>query len=130
MVQRVGVLRNDDELPWEPVDSASPGGDRQALLSGAFNETGVYAFRLKLKGRPGGGRPHWHPDWEFGTVLSGEFWVATGDRLTRNDAKRLTAGAFIVIPPKTLHATWVDEETVLQIHGPGPRVTNFESPPQ
>jgi hypothetical protein len=128
MATRMGVLRNEGELPWEPIDPASAEGDQQAMLSGSLGEPGVYSFRLKLKGKPEGGRPHWHPDWEFGTVLSGTFLVATGNQLLRRDAKRLTCGAFIVIPPRTLHATWVEEDTVLQIHGPGPRVTNYDSP--
>ena len=124
------ILRNEDEFVWEPVDPKNPSGHRQAILAGTFRDAGVYCFRLRLKGKPEGGRPHWHPDWEFGTVLSGVFWVATGDRLLRADAKPMAAGAFLVIPPKTVHATWAEEDTVVQIHGPGPRVTNYDSVPK
>jgi len=123
MESRRPSLRGDAELVWEPVDPADPDGDLRAMLAGSFDQPGVYAFRLKLRGDAGRGAPHWHPDWEFGTVLSGAFHVATGERLSRADAKRMAPGAFIALPPRTVHAAWPEGETVVQIHGPGPRKT-------
>ena len=120
------MLRNAEELTWQALDPGKPSGDQKATLFGDPETAAIYSFRLKLKGGPGGGRPHWHPDYEFGTVLSGSYLVATGARLSRDDAKRLGPGAFIVIPPHVRHATWAEEDVVLQIHGPGPRVTKFD----
>jgi quercetin dioxygenase-like cupin family protein len=124
MSKNPAILKNESELKWTELDS---GCDQQAVLFGDPSAAGVYSFRLLLKAgaEQGRGRPHWHPEYEFGTVLSGRFLVATGDRLDRASAKTLTAGAFIVIPPGVRHAIWAEEDVILQIYGPGPRVTNF-----
>lgn len=121
-----GILRNASELHWIENEPGSGRPELRTVLFGDPAGAGVYTFRLRLPGTYEGGRPHWHPDYEFGTVLSGTLLVAAGARLDRESAKRLTAGAFIVIPPKVVHAIWTEGEVVLQIHGPGPRATSFE----
>ncbi len=124
----LAVLKNGSELEWTEVS----GSDPQTVLFGNPSAPGVYSFRLKLRAslERGRGRPHWHPEYEFGIVLSGRLLVATNDRLDRASAKTLTAGAFIVIPPRVRHAIWAEEDVILQIYGPGPRVTNFDDEPQ
>lgn len=126
MASDEGILRNADELSWAPVDPLGGGGDRRCWLFGDGTDTGLYAVRIRFPGGEPMGSPHWHPDFEFGTVLSGSLWVATGSRLARSDARRLSAGAFIIIPPRVRHAIWAEEEVVLQIHGPGPRITQYD----
>jgi Cupin domain len=117
---------NPEELAWNLADPAQPSMGARTILFGKLDAPGFYALRLRLDKDYPGGRPHWHPDSEFGTVIEGSLYVATGERLTRASAKRLTAGAFIFIPPRLPHAIWADEKVVLQIMGPGPRVTAFE----
>jgi quercetin dioxygenase-like cupin family protein len=128
MSKSPAILKNESEVEWPGVD---PSSDQQAVLFGDTTAPGLYSFRLLLKAGAdkGRGRPHWHPDYEFGIVLSGRLLVAAGDRPGRASAKTLTAGAFIVIPPGVRHALWAEEDVVLQIYGPGPRATYFEDAP-
>lgn len=126
MASSTGSLRNASEFSWTENEPGSGRPDLRTTLFGDPSGDGLYAFRLRLPGTYDGGRPHWHPEYEFGTVISGTLLVAAGERLGRECAKRLTAGAFIVIPPRVVHAIWPEGEVVLQIHGPGPRATHFE----
>lgn len=86
-------------------------------------------MRVRIEPGGPGGRPHWHPHDEFGTVVSGTVYVAAGERTDRDAAKAIRMGAFIHIPPNVAHALWCEEPAVLQIHGMGPRVTHFADEP-
>lgn len=112
----------DAELVWRDV-ATSP-GEQLVLLAGDPTREGEYTLRRRFP--PGHATlPHWHPHPEYGTVVSGVFYIGFGDVASRSDATRLGPGGFIRVPPFTPHYSYGDEEVILQVHGPGPRRTYY-----
>ena len=65
--------------------------------------------------------PHTHPKTEHMTVISGTFNLGIGQKFDTTKGTAMPAGSFVVIQPGVPHYGWGAEETVLQIHGMGPR---------
>jgi len=61
-------------------------------------------------------------------VLSGRFHMGMGDRFDKAAGSVLAPGAYTVMPKSAIHFAWVDDETVVQIHGTGPFKTFFVEP--
>jgi quercetin dioxygenase-like cupin family protein len=72
--------------------------------------------------------PHTHPKTERVTVISGTLYLATGEALDRNSAKKLPAGSFGYWPAGMKHTAWSEGETVIQLHGIGPWQINYVNP--
>jgi hypothetical protein len=67
------------QIHYGPVPTFLPAGAQLAVLEGdPTASTGDFTIRLKL---PDGYRipPHWHPNRENATVISGSFKVGMGD---------------------------------------------------
>lgn len=116
-------------LTFDPIDViwadvADSPGEQIAVLAGDPNAPGEYTLRRRF---PAGHRtlPHWHPHAEYGTVLSGVFYLGIGEHVNRGEAVAVRAGGFIRLPPYTPHYSHADEPVVLQVHGPGPRQTYY-----
>ena len=62
------------------------------------------------------------------TVISGNLYLAPGETLDRNSAKKLPAGSFGYWPAGMKHAAWSEGETVIQLHGIGPWQINYVNP--
>lgn len=110
-----------DSLQWKPVAS----GMSMALLSGSLETEGApFAFRLKLVD---GTKvpPHWHPVDEHLTVISGIFYMSTGETVDESAETTMTAGAFATMPKEVRHFARASGDTVVQIHGVGPFKTYF-----
>ena len=114
-----------DALKWRPVGT----GTLLAVLDGAPDKEGVpFVIRLKLAG---GTRvpPHWHPTDEHLTVISGTFYMGTGEKFDEATATALTTGTYAMMPKEVRHFGWTGVETVVQIHGVGPFKTYFVEQP-
>jgi quercetin dioxygenase-like cupin family protein len=88
----------------------------------------LFVYRLKM---PAGYRipPHLHKASENVTVLSGLFFIGSGDKLDPAGGQELPAGAFLSVPPNHPHYAWVGgAETVVQVHGVGPTDLRFVNP--
>jgi mannose-6-phosphate isomerase-like protein (cupin superfamily) len=110
------------DLVWSEVTNAP--GEQIVLLAGDPARSGEYTLRRRFP--PGHETPpHWHPHAEYGTVISGVFYIGFGEEPSRGAAIRVGPGGFIRVPPFTPHFSYADEEVVLQVHGPGPRQTYF-----
>lgn len=112
-------------LKWTPVGS----GTSVAALDGAPDKEGApFVLRLKLAS---GTRvpPHWHPVDEHLTVISGTFYMGTGEKFDESTATALTIGTYAMMPKELRHFGWTGVETVLQIHGVGPFKTYFVEQP-
>src|SRR4029077_2845240 len=69
-----------DAIPYGPAPASVPAGAQLAVLEGNPGApSGDYTVRLKM---PDGYRiaPHWHPQRENVTIISGTFKVGMGDR--------------------------------------------------
>jgi quercetin dioxygenase-like cupin family protein len=114
-------------IEWKPGPVAIPAGAKMAVLEGDPTKEGPFVVRFQF---PDGYHipPHTHPKTERVTVISGNLYLATGETLDRNSAKKLPAGSFGYWPAGMKHAGWSEGETVIQLHGIGPWQINYVNP--
>src|SRR5262249_46212101 len=106
------------ELKWrDPLGNA---GVNQAVLQGDPTKPGLYIVMNKFK--PGNfSKPHYHPNDRFITVVSGTWWVGTGNKWDKEATVPVKAGGFVRHTGKQVHYDGAkDEEVVLIIVGEGP----------
>jgi len=114
-----------DALKWTPVGPST----LLAVLDGSPEKEGApFVIRLKLAS---GTRvpPHWHPVDEHLTIISGTFYMGTGEKFDESTATALTIGSYAMMPKEVRHFGWTGVETVVQIHGVGPFKTYFVEQP-
>lgn len=114
-------------IEWKAGPAALPPGAKMAALEGDPTKEGPFVVRFQL---PDGYHipPHTHPKTERVTVISGAFYLATGEALDRSSAKKLLAGSFGYWPAGMKHSAWSEGETVIQLHGIGPWQINYLNP--
>lgn len=120
------VFTATDELDWQQSPVLEP-ELRVVVLEGDPSESGVFTLRIKI---PDGGyiAPHWHPNVERVTVLSGRFLLGSGDRIDRERVKILDPGSYTSMPPGMRHFAIAEGETVIQLTSVGPWVINYVNP--
>ena len=99
-----------------------------AVLEGnPMAQSGDYTIRLKM---PDGYRisPHWHPQRENVTVISGTLRVGMGDHFEEGAMGNFTAGSFAYLDPNMHHYVMTSGETVVQVHGMAPVEFNYVDP--
>ena len=117
-----------DAIPYGPVPAFVPPGAELAVLEGnPAASSGDYTVRLKM---PDGYRiaPHWHPQRENVTVLSGTFKVGMGDRFDESKMGAFPAGSFAYLDPDMHHYARASGEVVVQVHGIAPLQFNYVNP--
>jgi quercetin dioxygenase-like cupin family protein len=114
-------------IEWKAGPAALPPGAKIAVLEGDPTKEGPFVVRFQF---PDGYHvaPHIHPKTERVTVISGALYLATGEALDRNSAKKLPAGSFGYWPAGMKHAGWSEGETIIQLHGIGPWQINYVNP--
>ena len=114
---RVIALRRPDQIPWGPV---TPAGNQQAVLVGDPAKPGFYAVMVRwLPGHMS--RPHFHPHDRFITVLSGTWWMGSGQRFDPDGTVPAPAGSFVTHYARGIHYDGAKEAaTELLITGQGP----------
>ena len=77
---------------------------------------------IKWVKAPGGmSRPHFHPNDRFFTVISGTWWVGTGEKFDPDSTVPVPAGSYVIhYGNKTNYDGAKGEETVIQVSGMGP----------
>jgi hypothetical protein len=108
------------DITYNPIEV--PGfasGLKIGVLHGDPSQPAAYTLRLKF---PDGYAfpPHWHPNLEHVTVVSGTFFLGMGDEVNKDAAVAYQPGDFLVAPARMSHFGWVKGETVVQLHGIGP----------
>jgi catechol 2,3-dioxygenase-like lactoylglutathione lyase family enzyme len=117
-----------DTIPWGPAPPVVRPGAQFAVLEGdPTASTGDFTIRLKM---PDGFRiaPHWHPNRENVTVISGTFKVGMGDEFEANKMKAFIAGSFAFLDPDMHHYAMACGETIVQVHGQSPLQFNYINP--
>ena len=114
-------------IEWKAGPAALPPGAKMAVLEGDPTKEGPFVVRFQF---PDGYHvaPHTHPKTERVTVISGALYLATGEALDRNSAKKLPAGSFGYWPAGMKHTAWAEGDTVIQLHGVGPWQINYVNP--
>jgi len=114
-----------DAVPYGAAPAFMPAGAQLAVLEGNPGATtGDYTVRLKM---PDGYRiaPHWHPNRENVTVISGTFKVGMGDRFDETKMGAFPAGSFAYLDPDMHHYAMASGEVVVQVHGTAPLQFNY-----
>ena len=114
-------------IEWKAGPASIPLGAKMAVLEGDPAKEGSFVVRFQF---PEGYHipPHTHPKTEHVTVISGALYLATGETLDRNNAKKLPTGSFGYWPAGMKHTAWSEGETVIQLHGTGPWQINYVNP--
>ncbi len=122
---RERVLRASS-LEWRP-EASLPAGAESVVLEGDPAKPGLVVLRLKM---PDGYRipPVWHPAADRFTVIAGRYYMGVGAKFEENKAVALRAGDFAWLSPAAPHYGWASGETVLEVVGLGPFVTNYVNP--
>ena len=104
-----------DHIEWSEGSRAST-----AVLVGDPSEPGLYVVLTKW--HPGNmSRPHFHPNDRFITVISGTWWVGSGEVFDPDSTFAIPAGSFVTHHANEIHYDGAKgEEVVLQIVGIGP----------
>jgi uncharacterized RmlC-like cupin family protein len=117
-----------DAIPWGPPPPfVAPGAQLAVIEGNPAGTTGDYTVRLKM---PNGYRiaPHWHPQRENVTVLSGTLKVGMGDTFDADKMAPFPAGSFAYLDPDMHHYVMASGEVVVQVHGQAPLQFNYVNP--
>ena len=106
-----------EDIKW--VRNAA-GTNEQAILFGDPNKAGPYVARIKWL--PGSmSRPHYHPNDRLFVVVSGTWWMGTGDRFEPANTVPAPAGSYVIHHAGKIHYDGAkDGEVVIQVWGMGP----------
>lgn len=107
------------DIQWKDAPPILPAGAKTAVLEGDPNKGGYFAMRLKT---PDGYKimPHWHPNVERVTVVSGTLFIGEGDTFDESKGHAMPAGTYSTMRPHVHHFGWTKGETELQITTIGP----------
>jgi hypothetical protein len=117
-----------DTIPWGPPPPfVAPGAQLAVIEGNPTASTGDYTVRLKM---PDGYRiaPHWHPQRENVTVISGTFKVGMGDIFDKDKMGSFPAGSFAYLDPDMHHYAMASGEVIVQVHGSAPLQFNYVNP--
>ena len=114
-------------VPWKPAPPSLRPGAEQAVLEGDPTKSGYFCIRLKL---PDGYvvSPHWHPNWERVTVISGTLQLGQGSTFDKAQTTAYPAGSYWFMEPGMRHFAWAKGETILQLQTNGPWAINYVNP--
>jgi len=117
-----------DTIPWGPPPPFIAPGAQLAVIEGnPAASSGDFTVRLKM---PDGYRlaPHWHPNRENVTVMSGTFKIGMGDSFDTAKMATFPAGSFAYLDPDMHHYAMAAGEVIVQVHGSAPLQFNYVNP--
>lgn len=115
------------DIDWRDGPGSLEPGAQFVVLEGDPSAEGVFTLRIRM---PDGYRisPHWHPNVERVTVLSGTFRLGSGDAFDAAATTPLGAGSYTSMPPGMRHFAVTEGETVIQLTSVGPWLINYVDP--
>lgn len=115
------------DIGWQPGPGSFEEGAEFAVLEGNPGEPGLFTLRIRM---PDGFRisPHWHPNVERVTVLSGTFRMGHGDEFDAEGGDPLGPGSYFSMPPEMTHYAVTEGETVVQLTSIGPWIIHYVNP--
>ncbi|WP_413578130.1 cupin domain-containing protein [Bdellovibrio sp. HCB290] len=120
------VMITPQQITWGDAPKSLPKGAKVSVLYGDPAVAGPFGMRLKLPANyliP----PHFHPQDENITVISGTFMMAKGDD-AKGKMMKLPAGSFARMKAGTHHFARAEKETVVQLNGMGPWAITYINP--
>lgn len=121
------LIYTSDGIDWQDAPASLEEGIQVAVLEGDPAEPEIFTMRIKF---PDGGyiSPHWHPNVERVTVISGTFLLGSGEEMDPDNTERLETGSYTSMPPEMVHYAIADGETVVQLTSMGPWIINYVNP--
>lgn len=113
------IMMKPQEIKWGAAPAALPAGAKTAVLFGDPTMSGPFSMRIKMPAKyqiP----PHFHPQDENVTVLSGTLHMGIGDDIKGGKTTALPVGGFARLKAGTHHFVKADKETIIQLNGMGP----------
>jgi hypothetical protein len=109
-----------EDIKW--VRNAA-GTNETAVLFGDPQKEGPYVMRIRWL--PGNmSRPHFHNTDRFFLVVSGTWWVGTGETFDPDSTVPVPPGSYVIHRANKIHYDGAkDGETVIQVWGTGPLTT-------
>ena len=114
-----------DQIKWGPPPPFLAAGAQVAVIEGdPMASSGDFTLRIKM---PDGFKiaPHFHPNRENVTVISGNFKVGMGDKFDESKMMTFPAGSFAYLDPDMHHYAMASGEVVVQVHGISPIKFNY-----
>lgn len=113
------LIYETGEIEWKDGPASFEPGAQFTVLEGDPAQEGYFNLRLKL---PDGFRiaPHWHPNIERITVISGNFLLGHGETGDRTATQRLGPGSYASLPKEMVHYAYAQGETIVQLATMGP----------
>ena len=110
-------LITPENIKW--VRNAA-GTNETAVLFGDPEKPGPYVIRLRWL--PGNmSRPHYHENDRFFVVISGTWWLGTGEKFDPDSTVPAPAGSYVIHKAKQVHYDGAKKEpAVIQVWGMGP----------
>lgn len=110
-------IKTPKEIKW--VRNAA-GTNEQAILFGDPAKPGPYVVRIKWL--PGNfSKPHFHNSDRFFVVISGTWWVGTGNTFNKDETVPAPAGSYVIHKGGQIHFDGAKgEEAIIQVSGIGP----------
>lgn len=99
------------------------GTSERAVLFGDPDKSGPYVMRIRWL--PGNfSRPHFHNSDRFFVVISGTWWVGTGNKFDPDNTVPMPAGSYVLHKGGQVHYDGAKgEEAIIQVTGFGPVTT-------
>lgn len=113
----VADFKTPAEIKW--IRNAA-GTNESVVLFGDPSKPGPYVTRIRWL--PGNmSRPHFHPNDRFFVVLSGTWWMGTGEKFDPDSTVPVPACSYVIHYANKIHYDGAkDEEAVIQVWGMGP----------
>lgn len=113
------VVKAPDQIPWKPVEAR---GIQVAVLEGDPSKPGPYIVMARWTKGNHFSHPHSHPKDRFITVLSGTWYVGSGNKFDpENGTVAMKPGSFVTHYGNQVHWDGAkDEDAVILIVGDGP----------
>ena len=127
------IIRLPDQIAWQQLYNFPTGAAEQAPMQGKISEPGQYFVLIRW--HPGFmSAPHWYETDRLCVVLSGTWWVASGEDYAPENSVPAPAGSFVRRVAKTPHYDGVPksqtEPAVIAISGIGPISYHLSDPSQ
>lgn len=121
------LLYTPEDIEWSSGPASVEEGIKIAVLEGDPAEHGVFTMRLFM---PDGSyiSPHWHPNVERVTVISGLFHLGSGEVKDKENTVALEPGSYTSMPPEMVHFAIAEGDTVIQLTTVGPWEINYVNP--
>lgn len=120
------VMVKPQEIKWTEAPASLPPGAKVSIMYGDPAVAGSFGMRIKMPAKyliP----PHFHPQDENVTVISGTLMLGMGDS-SKEKATSLPAGSFASMKAGNHHFARADKEVVIQLNGMGPWGITYLNP--